>query len=122
MPFPKYKYMTECYENLPDFKKEQIKALQREYTKKTKEKIFKILGRVCVKCGFDNPLALQVDHVFGDGFKSRKKFKSGYRGISINQKLYAIQKSRERFQILCANCHQIKTFESKEHFKHRITG
>lgn len=84
--------------------------------------IIKMLGSVCVICGYNYDWrALEIDHINGDGFKERKKYKSGYRGASIHQKFKAIKRNRERFQLLCANCHRIKTYEAREHLKNRDT-
>lgn len=64
---------------------------------------------------------LEVDHINGDGYKVRQIFKSGYRGQSIDQKLKAVEAYRTRFQLLCANCHRIKTHENGEYRKCRAT-
>ena len=31
------------------------------------------LGSICVKCGFSDTRALQLDHILGNGFKHRKE-------------------------------------------------
>jgi len=53
-----------------------------------RKRAFKIYGKICCSCGYyDNDLALDVDHIDGD------------RSNNI----------LENLQVLCANCHAIKT-------------
>lgn len=70
------------------------------------EKIFKILGKVCVACGFTDKRALQVDHINGDGYKERG---------NIHKRLKLIQLNPTAYQILCANCNWIKRVVNGEY-------
>lgn len=81
----------------------------KKYKRKLRRKIIKGYGGKCVKCGFDDERALQIDHVYGGGTKERKS-------LSNYQILLRIQKENfpSRYQILCANCNCIKRFENKE--------
>lgn len=65
------------------------------------------LGGKCVRCGFDDPRALQVDHINGGGCQERKQ-----RGVlSAHLLMNDIAKcGLEKYQLLCANCHVIKTY------------
>lgn len=100
---------------------ERCKAMTRARTQELRKKMIAMLGGKCLMCGYDTDYrALQLDHVNGDGFKERKVFKSGYRGASIHDKFKSLTKDPSRYQILCANCHCIKTSESKEHLKNRF--
>ncbi|MBI4991589.1 hypothetical protein HZB96_05880 [Candidatus Gottesmanbacteria bacterium] len=81
---------------------------ERNANKKAKEEIFKILGKKCSKCGFDDIRALQVDHKNGDGYKDRHS-------RSVRKVFYKIRKSPRGFQMLCANCNWIKRVENKEY-------
>ena len=69
--------------------------------------MFKILGgQKCVRCGFSNPKALQIDHIHNTGNLDKKRFSRGdimYR-YYIKNNIEAIN----NLQILCANCNQIK--------------
>ena len=69
--------------------------------------VIKFLGSKCVKCGFDDERALQVDHVNSDGFKDKN--------ISASKRFARIQETPERYQLLCANCNWIKRVEKEEH-------
>jgi len=68
------------------------------------------LGGKCVKCGFSDRRALQVDHVNGGGNKHRKTIHwyTFYKSI-LNDTVDV------DVQLLCANCNFIKRYENKEH-------
>ena len=88
--------------------KEESQAYNKRYRPAQRIKIIKILGGVCVKCGFSDPRALQIDHQNGGGVKDRKR-----RGM------YAIIKdilegNIKPYQLLCANCNWIKRYENNE--------
>jgi len=73
-------------------------------------------GRICVKCDFNNVLALQIDHKQGNGKHDLKRFKSAYaiyRYYLDHPKL-----AKQNLQVLCANCNIIKKIENKEHLKY----
>lgn len=80
-----------------------------ERRRKLKERIFEVLGRTCVRCGFSDTRALQIDHINGGGKREWRKFNNAdkyYENI--------IELGRVKYQMLCANCNQIKRFEEKE--------
>lgn len=64
----------------------------------------------CKKCGFNDLRALQIDHINGGGNKDRKKF-------NVHQFNLFVMSNPELFQILCANCNNIKRNEKKEYKK-----
>ena len=49
-------------------KTESWKRIQRE----KRLLVLSKLGGKCCRCGFDDPRALQIDHVNGDGYKERE--------------------------------------------------
>ena len=67
----------------------------------------------CVRCGFSDIRALQIDHIKGDGNKDRKSWNSVteyyYRILGMARK-----QAQEKYQILCANCNVIKRRENKK--------
>jgi hypothetical protein len=67
------------------------------------------LGGKCVRCGFDDWRALQVDHIHGGGRKDPHYGGSRY--------AYAkhVRANRDKYQLLCANCNWIKRYETAEH-------
>ena len=57
----------------------------------------------CVNCGYDEyPEALQFDHVSGE--------KTGSLGSMATHSMKVIMDEVEKCQILCANCHMVKTY------------
>lgn len=72
--------------------------------------IIALLGGSCVRCGFDDARALQVDHVNGNGAEERRAIGSG-----THRLLREVKENAERYQLLCANCNWIKRHERGEH-------
>ena len=67
----------------------------------------------CVKCGFDNILALSIDHINGNGAEHRKsnpKVHGGHLFYSWLKK----GNYPEGYQTLCMNCQWIKKWENNE--------
>ena len=63
----------------------------------------------CVKCGFSDIRALQIDHINGGGSKHKRSC-SGSHEYYKTMIVYP-----EDYQLLCANCNQIKKCEDREH-------
>jgi hypothetical protein len=85
------------------------------YTKIKAFMVLSIEGRIrCGTCGHSNWECLQVDHIKNDGERHRRKYHAGksrpgggnntYRWILKHPK-----QARKKLQLLCANCHQIKS-------------
>jgi|SRR5215469_11078505 len=69
------------------------------------------LGGHCVRCGYhDDIRALQIDHVNSDGKQDRETI-TWY----MLYKQIAELGGQGKYQVLCANCNQIKRMEAKEH-------
>lgn len=77
---------------------------------KYKAKVLEMFGGGCVLCGFDNILALHIDHVI-----AIKRPSYSDRGITTGTALWRKVASgrlpKSEVQLLCANCHAIKTYE-----------
>lgn len=84
--------------------RQRSKAELINYRYKRKQLIEK-LGGCCVRCGFDDWRALQVDHKTGNGSLTRAKGRLHY--------LIPLLKTGD-IQLLCANCNQIKRYENGE--------
>lgn len=72
------------------------------YYRAIKQELFNILGNKCVRCGFSDPRALQIDHIEGGGNKEhreRKGPRNMYQFYRRNPDM-----AQQRLQILCANC------------------
>ena len=105
-------YMREYYRNNTLYRISQLRHKKLRY-RKSKLKLFEILGSECVRCGFLDERALQFDHINGGGSKERKEFKGKkeiYEYYAKNPKL-----AKKTLQVLCANCNWIKRFENEEH-------
>jgi hypothetical protein len=85
--------------------------LQRKYRNKIRMKIIELLGGKCVRCGFSDIRALQIDHVNGDGYKDRRRYNCD---VKYRKTLKEIKDGSKRYQLLCANCNWIKRWENKE--------
>ena len=109
-------YRRNRYQNDPEWR-ERIKKIASKSRTKQYRKIMKeikhLLGDKCVKCGFSDTRALQIDHIHGKGSQKRrnshKSIYSYYRDI-----LKAIKKGSKEYQLLCANCNWIKRHEKSE--------
>jgi hypothetical protein len=80
------------------------------------------LGGKCCRCGMTDKRVLQIDHVNGDGFKYRSKLKSGTRRAGGEWFRDYLNGRIDKYQILCANCHCIKTWENKEFEARKAVG
>ena len=66
-----------------------------------------VLGGKCSECGNDDKRVLQIDHVNGGG-RQHRLFGSGGAEKIVRQ---IINGTTDRdYQLLCCNCHQLKTF------------
>ncbi len=70
------------------------------------------LGGKCVRCGFSDPRALQIDHKHGGGTAARKK-------DSRDAQTEVLRGVVRPYQLLCANCNWIKRAERGEYGRKR---
>ena len=91
---------------------EKIKDIAKRGRMKQKREVFELLGNKCVRCGFSDPRALQIDHINGHGLRERKQFKSFH--SYLNHVIEQIKKGSKDYQLLCANCNWIKKSENDE--------
>jgi hypothetical protein len=88
-------------------------AYQKEWARRLRKAVIAFLGGKCVRCGFDDPRALQVDHVNGGGSAERKKYKNAKTVIYRR-----VLNGKPGYQLLCANCNWIKRDEEGSHSGH----
>lgn len=90
---------------------------QSKHYRKWRDKVFDVLGRVCVHCGFSDARALQIDHINGGGNHQARNRKGGlllfYKSILADPSGY---------QVLCANCNWIKRAENDENGRRYGSG
>lgn len=80
------------------------------YLDKVRAKVLKHLGDKCIRCGFDDSRALQIDHINGGGRKEMKERKMNR--YSFLKDVLADETGK--YQLLCANCNWIKREENRE--------
>ena len=92
--------------------RKKLNKQRNKYRIELRKKALKRLGNKCVKCGFSDWRALQIDHIYGGGTKERQH---------VNPRTVCkiiIEKPKEEweniYQLLCANCNSIKKYERKE--------
>ena len=78
-----------------------------------KAKVIEILGNHCVRCNFDDWRSLCVDHVHDNGWAHVSQ--GGFRktGVNVLYEVIGDPKAKENYQMLCANCNQIKEMERR---------
>ena len=81
---------------------------KRIHRYRKRQALLAYLGGVCVRCGFDDSRALQVDHVNGDGA-------SYIQHNNVYSLFNEVQKHPNMFQLLCSNCNWIKREENEEY-------
>lgn len=85
---------------------------ERNRSQALKTKIYELLGDTCVRCGFADKRALQIDHINGHGGQLLKGIctQKYYRSIIAMSDI----ERKATYQILCANCNWIKKAENNE--------
>lgn len=99
--------------NYRENNREKVREAQRLEKQKKKIEIHTSLGGVCVKCGFSDSRALQIDHINGGGYTERKLYPTNPKKY-YSDILKSIKNNEGKYQLLCANCNWIKRFENNE--------
>ena len=98
-----------------DYLKQKVidlkKKLKDRNPYRNRKLLIKRMGGCCIRCGFDDWRALQIDHVNGGG---RKELKTIGKGNSKNYYISVLEDTSGKYQLLCANCNWIKRSENKE--------
>lgn len=108
---PNYKGGITLGEN----RKEYCKRQNKDYKLRLRNSVLEIMGGKCVRCGFSDKRALQIDHIKGGGNRERKEKR--FLGMGTSYYKYVMEsflKNENRYQLLCANCNWIKRFENNE--------
>jgi hypothetical protein len=75
---------------------------------KNKLKVFQAYGNKCKICEENDPLVLNIDHIFDDGKSHKRLGGTRVTGNSLYSHLIKNKFPKDRFQLLCANCNQRK--------------
>lgn len=105
--------MREYSKKLENIKKSCISHKEARHQRKLE--VIKKLGGKCVRCGFSDIRALQIDHINGNGRKELMSFKSHRDALIRNILQLSANEMNTKYQLLCANCNWIKRFENNEH-------
>jgi hypothetical protein len=97
--------------------RQRAKLRTPEYRKERRDRkrleIVDHLGGKCVRCGFSDIRALQIDHVNGGGVKARKQPNYNWWRFWVEVR----KDTSGKYQLLCANCNWIKREENGELYK-----
>jgi 5-methylcytosine-specific restriction endonuclease McrA len=84
---------------------EKRRGYAKDYRKMVRHAVLDRMGMVCVSCGNTDYRVLQIDHIHNDGYKEGR----GSR-MTMLMNIYFNRRTTEGLQVLCANCHSIKTW------------
>lgn len=71
-----------------------------------------LLGGCCVRCGEQDPRVLQINHVFTDARHHQGTDRGANSGPQLARKIVSGAVNMAHFEVLCANCHMIVTYEA----------
>lgn len=99
-----------------DKQKEYQRLRQQRRRLFYRKEVFRILGKECSSCGISDERVLQLDHIKPILRKPEERDGSG----SWTWQQLALGKiTSDNLQVLCANCHMIKTIEDRKKFKYK---
>lgn len=104
-------YMRNYYKIYYPANQKSISARQRAIRKKRLQFIIDFFGGKCIKCGFSDIRALQMDHKNGRKYGEQRigNIDSRYKFVRDFP-----EETRIKYQLLCANCNWIKRDENNE--------
>lgn len=85
----------------------RIKSIRRYH--EVRQEVLTRYGGKCACCSNSNFKYLQLDHIDGGG-RIERAANPGVRGGNFFKTLYKMKTLRKDLQVLCANCHQAKTY------------
>lgn len=97
----------ECHKVLRDKhyrdNREKSIANSKKNREATRKKLWEYLqDKSCVDCGYDNPIALEFDHIDPEAKVASVSVLTGYSWAKVLEEI-------SKCEIRCANCHRIKT-------------
>jgi 5-methylcytosine-specific restriction endonuclease McrA len=98
-------------------KEERLRAGRRYMEKKGKPlrlRVIALLGGHCLHCGVTDPRVLEVDHIN----PRTKRFAMNTLSLMKRTEEELLEEV-SRCQLLCANCHKIKTLENRDTVHYR---
>jgi len=104
-------YSKKYYQEHKETMKRQSAKFLKDYFPRKRRELIEILGNKCIRCGFDDIRALQLDHINGGGLKEFKLIGNTQMYIKYHKNK---DKLKQNLQVLCANCNWIKRYENNE--------
>ena len=97
---------------------------QRRSRMRLRRKAIDYLGGRCAVCGEGYHVVLEFDHIDPVKWRSSGLVKmNGQQNTNdINRMIKNGEEPKDVFQLLCANCHKIKTHENKDFLTQRETN
>lgn len=96
----------------PEARRAYVARRQRERRAET----LVALGGKCAWCGISDARVLQIDHIADDGNQHRAELQGLFNSKNYSLAIWRDVVKRgvtDRYQLLCKNCHTIKTWEDK---------
>jgi 5-methylcytosine-specific restriction endonuclease McrA len=99
------------------YTREQRREVQRRSRVKMRGMAIDALGGCCIECGIADHRVLEFDHVTPIQWRTNGKVKMN--GQQNTNTINAMVKTGEDpaavYQLLCANCHKIKTADNQDY-------
>lgn len=93
----------------PTKQREFQRIWQAKQRAKYKSIVIEMFGGSCMECGFDNVRALHLDHITAIKRVSYST-RGADSGSGLWRKVATGKIPKELVQLLCANCHAVKTY------------
>ena len=103
-----YASLSHCVQKALAENKKYNRIRSRRFYIQFRSRTLEKLGNKCVKCGFSDPRALQIDHVYGGGRKEVTRLGTFFYHKKV------LEDEKGNYQLLCANCNCIKRTENHE--------
>lgn len=99
------------------------KTTQKKSRLKRRLDAIAALGGSCYSCKTDNPVVLEFDHIVPIQWRTNSLVKlNGQHNVNtINAMISNGEDPTETYQLLCANCHKIKTHNNQDYIVKEVT-
>ena len=103
-----YASMAKSVEHHRDKQRTEGRATRKKQIARNRLFLIEILkGKACIDCGYDNFIALELDHR-----DPNDKYDSVTRMVNDGTTLERIKQEAAKCDIVCSNCHAIRTAKS----------